>query len=155
MEEECCKWVDKSKWDKKTHEWKDKPFVVEHYRSIFYMPIGFGKAVKKIIAEIEGKDLAPEVPIMLCRNEGMWGGNLYYEVKKADPELPIEKLNGKFFSMYFEAKAYKEVGKFYEEIKDYCEEQGWKPKEFMSYYCTCPNCTKKKGKMQIILLARL
>jgi hypothetical protein len=111
--------------------------------------------MKEVLPMLEKRKLLPKDGIMLCRNEGMWGGDMYIELTKADPELPVEKLSGKFFSMYFEAKSYREVGKFYKEIKRYCEDKGLKPKEYLSYYATCPGCAKEKGKMQIVLLARL
>jgi hypothetical protein len=155
MEEECCKWVDKTKWDKKTHVWKDKPFYTAHYRSILCMPLTMGKIMNNMLPELAKKKLLKDDSIMLCRNEGMWGGDINIELNKVDPELPIEKISGKLFSMYFETNSYRDVGKFFTSTKNYCEAQGWKPTELMSYYCTCPTCTKKFGKMQIVILAKL
>jgi hypothetical protein len=154
--DECCVWVDKAKWDKKEHVWKDKPFYVKHYRSLFYMPIGMGKAVNTSMPMLKKRGLfAGKEALFMCRNEGMWGGDLYLELSKKAADLPVETISGKLFSMYFETKSYKDVGKFMKEIKAYCKGKGWKPLEYMSYYATCPDCAKKFGKMQIILFARL
>lgn len=151
----CCKWLDREEWDRKTHVWRGKPFYVEDYRSFFYMPLDLGKGVSRMARRLEKRGLLPEQPVILCRNEGMWGGVLCIEMTEPDPELPVEKLSGRFFSMYFEAEGYKEAGKLHKTIQDYCRDRGWEPKEYLSYYATCPECAEKYGKMQIILLARL
>ena len=154
-EDVCCPRLDKANWDKKEHEWKNKLFYTKHYRSFFYIPTGFGKIMKNTLPILKDKGFFKgESSMILCRNEGMWGGDCCIEVSKKEAGMPIDTLSGKFFSMYFEGN-YKDVGKFYKVMKKYCEEKGYDVTEFMSYYATCPDCMKKYGTAQIILFARL
>ena len=151
---ECCPKLDRKDWDKKLHTWKDKVFYTAHYKTIFYVPIGFGKVIMRTIKLLKDTDMFVTPPMMVCRNETMWGGDLCIKVKKEDSQLPTEKISGKFFSMYFEGE-YKNVGKWRKQLQDQCTEKNYEVKEILSHYATCPICAKKYGVTQTVLFARI
>jgi len=150
----CCPKLEKKDWDRKTHTWKEKVFYKEHYRSIFYIPIGFGGIMGRAIPMLTEKGIFEENGLILCRNEGMWGGDAYIELKRGEPSLNTEAISGKFFGMYFEG-GYKETGKHMQELMEYCRKNGMDVKEVLSYYATCPECIKKYGTAQTVLFARI
>lgn len=153
--DECCPRLEKKEWDKKVHVWKNNVFFYKkHYPAAFYMPIGFGKAVMQSINLLQGKGQFATPPLMVCRNETMWGGDIYVKVKKADPKLPTEKISGKFVSMLFEGD-YKNVGTWRKQLEDYCKSKNYAVKEIISHYATCPRCAKEHGGTQTVLFARI
>ncbi len=151
-EEKCCDLISKKDWDKKTIKWKNKLFVKKHYLAFFYMPLGLDKALGNLMEDLNKKDnLAKEAPIMVWRNEGMFGGDVYVAVKKKDPDYDNETISGTFKTRYYEGKSYSEAGswvkKFKADVKD--------AKEIISFYALCPGCAKKFGKVQAALLGRV
>jgi len=150
-EEKCCELINKKDWDKKTIKWKNKLFVKKHYLAFFYMPLGLDKALGKLMEGLDKKDnIAKEAPIMLWRNEGMFGGDIYIAVKKKDPDYDNETISGTFTTRFYEGKSYTEAGgwvkKFKADVKD--------TKEIISFYALCPGCAKKFGKVQAVLFGR-
>ena len=149
-----CPKLDKRDWDRKMHAWKEKVFYKEHYSSLFYIPLGFGEIMERAIPMLMEKGLFEENGLILCRNEGMWGGDAYIELKKDAPSINTQRISGNFFSMYFEG-SYKETGKQMQALREHCKKNGMDVKEVLSYYATCPECIKKYGKTQTVLFARI
>lgn len=157
----CCVRMNKAYWDKKTWNWKAKPFFKIHFRSFLHIPLGFGKIFAEELPKLQKKGLITkkktEMPLCLVRNETRWGGDMYIEVKKTDPNINSEHmgmLSGKFFSMYFEG-SYRETDKWVKELIKESKKRKYRVQEILNFYCTCPKCTKAYGSAQTILFARI
>jgi hypothetical protein len=154
-EDKCCELIDGKPWQGKTVTWKDRPFVKKHYLALFYMPIGIDGVLKKLMEDLDKKKLISEdVPMMLWRNEGMFGGDIYIALNKDDPAYETEKLSGKFFTMFFEGKGYQEAGNWHKMFQAETKKRKIDVKEVMTFYALCPGCMKKFGKMQAVLFGR-
>jgi len=154
-DEICCELIDGKKWQGKTIQWKDKPFVKDSYFALFYMPQGVEKKIVKWVNELLARKLLPEDGMILWRNEGLFGGEILITTKKDAPDLPIEKISGKFFTMFFEGKSYSDAGKWYKAFDKETAKKGLKIKEMMMWYTICPACMKKFGKVQGVLFGRI
>ena len=67
----------------------------------------------------------------------------------------MEKISGKFFTMFFEGKNYSEAGKWHGEFGKEAARRGLKVKERMTCYAICPGCSQKFGKVQAIIFGRI
>lgn len=151
----CCELIDGKKWQRKTVQWKSKPFVKDSYFALFYMPQGVERKITKWVDRLKSRKLLPKDGMILWRNEGLFGGEILITTKKAAPDLPIEEISGKFFTMCFEGKSYSEAGKWYKSFQDEAIKKGMKVKEIMMWYTVCPACMKKFGKVQGVLFGRI
>jgi hypothetical protein len=155
-EDKCCELLDSKQFDKKTVEWKGRPFIKKHYLAFFYMPLGLDSTLKGLLEDLNSKGLiSEEHPVMIWRNEGMFGGDVYVALKEEDSSYEVERLSGKFFTMFFEGKDYKEAGKWHKVLWVEAKKRKLDVKEVISYYGQCPGCMKKFGKLQTVLYARI
>src|SRR5450759_5285593 len=98
----CCPEFDPAPWDGKMINWKDKKFIKDSVFTIFYMPVNFGKVMKRLNKKVT--EAKAEMPDWLCLSDhtSKWNMDLYLAV---DREIPGEKnvsLNGKFLSKVYE-----------------------------------------------------
>ena len=151
----CCPRLKKRDWEKRTWKWDDKKFYKKHYFSIFHMPINLGSVLTKSCEMLSQKRLLPRGdPIMLCRNENFWGGDIYIEVVRDSKSVPLEGISGKFITKLFEGQ-YKEARMWLMAMNAWCKAKGYDVEEIMAFYGTCPKCTKKYGSAQTVLFAKI
>jgi hypothetical protein len=153
-EDKCCELVEKKDWDGKTVNWKDKHFVKKKYSALFYMPLGLDGLLKKLMAELNEKNLVPDDhPIMLWRNEGLFGGEILVALKKDSSDYDTITLSGEYFTKFYEGKGYEDAGKWHKDFQAATKDKD--VKEVMTEYVLCPGCQKKYGKMQAILFGKV
>jgi len=154
MKNECCKRLIPAEWDRKEIVWRDKPFYVSRYRSFLHVPINIGKKIAEGMKKIEEAGLQAE-PMVLSRNETMWGAEILIPISGKAGRFRIELLTGRFLTRLFEGY-YGDMRAWIKETKKYCAEKGFSAKEFIFFYATCPKCAKKHGdKVQVVVLARV
>ncbi|MEW6748527.1 MAG: hydrolase [Candidatus Micrarchaeota archaeon] len=153
--DKCCELIDGKAWDRKTIEWKDKPFVKDRYLALFYMPIGADKKIAKWMDGLKSRNLMPDGGMMLWRNEGLFGGEMLIPIKKDASDLPVEKISGRFFTMFFEGKDYPDAGRWHKAFDEEAKKKGLVVEEKMTWYVLCPACIKKFGKLQGVIFGRL
>ena len=154
-QDKCCELVDGKKWQKKTIQWKDKPFVKGNYLAFFYMPLTANGKIQKIMNDLLARKMIPDDGMLLWRNEGLFGGEFLVTLKKDVPDMNTEKISGKFFTMYFEGKGYQDAGKWHKAFDEEAKKKGLDVKEKMTWYTLCPGCLKKFGKMQGVIFGRV
>jgi hypothetical protein len=148
----CCPRFDPEPWDEKEMAWQDKLFLKDHVRSVFHIPLNFGKVMVKNMEKIQAAGaLAPE-PIVLSDEKSLWGADVYIAVDKEVPEAQMEKISGTFLSKVFEGP-YKNAGKWVREMKDYVQSKGKEIKKMYLFYTTCPKCAEYYGKNYTVILA--
>jgi hypothetical protein len=62
----CCPRFDPAPWDGKEHIFNNRLFIKDHVRSIFHIPIDFGKVMVRNIQKIVKADALAPAPFMLC-----------------------------------------------------------------------------------------
>jgi hypothetical protein len=150
----CCARVDTAKWEGKTFEWKDKPFLKDHIRSLLHIPINFGTVISRDLEAIENAEAYPEEPITLSEELSPWGSDILVAVDKTVPGVRMETLSGKFLTRVFEGP-FRNARKWANEMEDYVKEKGHEVETIYSYYATCPKCAKHFGENRVVLFAKV
>jgi hypothetical protein len=153
-EEICCPPFDPANWDKKTIEWYNKPFIKDKVSTFLYMPIGFGKVMKRLDEKVRAANAA--MPDYLCLSEhtSSWNMNLFLAVDKEIPNAENITLSGKFFSKVYEGP-FQNTGKWTKDFEAEVKKEGHTTKKMYMWYTTCPKCAKKYGKNYVVLLGEL
>jgi len=154
MRDICCQRLSPLEWDRKEIVWRDKPFYSSRYRAFLHVPINIGKKIAQGMKIIEEAGLSAE-PMVLSRNDTMWGAEILIPVSRKDNRFRTELVTGRFLTRLFEGH-YGDIRKWIKETKNYCREKGFSAKEFIFWYATCPKCAKKSNDMvQVVVLARV
>ena len=151
---ECCPPFNPEPWDDKIIEWNDKPFIRGNVKTLFYMPLNFGKEMKRFDQAV--KAASANVVDYLCLSEhtSKWNMDLYLAVDKIIPgEKNITK-TGRFFSKVYEGP-FREMGKWHKEFISTVKSKGFSSKRTFMWYTTCPKCAKKYGKNYTVFLSEL
>lgn len=153
MKDVCCPQFNPKPWDNKILKWSNKKFIKEEIRTIFYMPIGFGKAMQKLQNEVEKAKV--QTKEQLCLTECIKGKmKLYLEVSKEIKNGNNITLDGNFFSKVYEG-SFQNTGKWMEDFNKDMIIRGYQVKKLYSWYTTCPKCAKKYGKNYVVLIAEI
>lgn len=150
----CCAKLDATLWDGRKLEWKDKPFLKDHVRSFFHIPLNFGSVISRGHAAIEEAEAYPKEPIWLSDEVSPWGSEVYVAVDRDIPHAKMARLSGTFLTKVFEGP-YRNVGKWLREMDRYVADQGLRSEKTYFYYATCPKCAKHYGKNTVVLLAQV
>jgi len=157
-EEVCCPEFNPAPWNKTTHEWKEKPFLVKTVPQFMHMPLPgvYGKAVTALNALAEEEKILPDTKdfLMLAMDPSPWQSELYLAVTAEKPGLPVKKLSGTYASMVFDG-SYSKVPDYITRMDKWLSEEGMIAKNYLFYYTTCPKCAKKYGHNYIVAFAEI
>ena len=150
----CCPEFDPHPWDDKIHEWKNKSFVKDKVFTLFYMPVNFGKVMKRLDEKI--KKAGAEVPDWLCLSDhtSKWNMDLYCAVDREIPGAENATLSGKFYSKVYEGP-YKDTSKWCKDFESTVKSKGHKINKWFMWYTTCPKCARKYGKNYVAILSEI
>jgi hypothetical protein len=150
----CCPKFEPAPWAEKVFNWENKKFIKDSVFTLYYMPVNFGSAMRKIDKKV--KEAGAEIPGWLCLSDhtSPWNMDLYLAVDKMIPNAKNLSLSGKFVSKVYEGP-YKETGNWQKHFAGWCAEKGYKPVKTYMWYTTCPKCAKKHGKNYVVLVAEI
>jgi len=154
LETGCCLRFNPEPWQEKEVTFKDKLFLKDTVRSIFYIPINFGSVTGKNMQKITAVDALSPEPLLLSDEKSMWKSDLYIAVSKEVPEAEMVKLSGTFLTKAFEGP-YSATSKWVRAMKDFVKTKGKEMKKLYFFYTTCPKCAKVYGKNYTVLLAEI
>jgi len=151
---ECCPQFDPAPWDDKVFEWNNKKFIKDKVLTLFYMPVNFGAAMRRLNAKVEAA--GAEMPDWLCLSEhtSMWNMDLYLAVDRKVKNADNAALSGKFLSKVYEGP-FKDTGKWMKDFASFAKGKGYDLKKTYSWYTTCPKCAKKWGKNYVVILGQI
>lgn len=150
----CCPRFDPKPWENKEIRWEGKPFIKDHIRCIFHIPINFGKVITKNMKKIKNADAMPPFPVILSNEKSAWSSDIYIAVTKEVPETEIVKVAGTFLTKVFEG-SYNNIGKWSKEMESYVKSKKKDIKKMYFFYTTCPKCAKYYGKNYTVILAQI
>jgi len=150
----CCVKFNPEPWQERRVTLDNKLFLKDHVRSIFHIPINFGKVMAKNMEKIEKVDALPETFLLLSDECSAWGSDLHIAVSKEVPESEMVKISGTFLTKVFEG-SYKDMKKWIKEMEEYVDSKGKKVKKLYFYYTTCPRCAKHYGKNYTVIFAQV
>jgi hypothetical protein len=151
--EECCPEFNPEPWDGKTFEWNDKRFVKDRVLTIFYIPLNFGRVMKKLDEKV--RRAGAEIPDYLCLSDhtSKWNMDVYLAVDKEIPDAENTTINGKFLSKVYEGP-YKDTGKWSKDYENLAKSKSLDIKKWYMWYTTCPKCAKKYGKNYVAIIGQ-
>jgi len=146
----CCPRFDAATWDDREHHWTAKPFLRYRVRCFCYIPLNFGSAMRRCMADLE-RDAAftPAPPLVLSDHTSRWNMDVYVEATKAVPGAENATLSGTFHSKVFRGP-FRDTGKWAEAMKAWAAAQNRVIKRHLLYYTYCPKCAKHYGENPVV-----
>jgi len=148
----CCPRFDPKPWNEKEISWQNKLFLKDHVRSLFHIPLNFGKVMVKNMEKIKNAGALAPQPLMLSDEESPWGADIYIATIQEVPGAKMETISGSFLTKVFEGP-YRNASRWVKEMKTYVKSKGKEIKKMYFFYTTCPRCAKFYGKNYTVLLA--
>ena len=150
----CCPEFDPVPWDDKTFEWDNKKFIKEHVFTFFYMPMNFGKVMKKVDKKLKSSGLEMPDSICLSDHTSSWNMDIYLSVDKEISDIENTTLTGRYYSKVFEGP-FKDTRKWCKDFENILKSKGLSSKKNFMWYTTCPKCAKKYGKNYVALISQV
>jgi hypothetical protein len=152
--EECCPRFDPKPWDGKVLEWKSKRFIKDKVRTFFYIPLGFGRVITRLMKKAE--KARAKVPDNLCLSEhpSKFRMDLYLAVDRNIPGAQNLTMGGKFLAKVYEG-SYKDMGAWHQDFAAYAKKMKVTVEKTYLWYTTCPKCAKKHGKNYVVFLGKI
>ncbi len=151
---ECCPPFNPARWDGKTFEWKNKPFVKAKVCTLFYMPMNFKGVMKKLMKNVETEKANTPDSLCLSDHTSKWNMDVYMAVDKKMEGLENVSLSGKFKSKVYEGP-FQDTGKWCKDFENEAKRTGVDVKKWYMWYTTCPACAKKYGKNYVVIIAQI
>jgi hypothetical protein len=150
----CCPEFDPTQWDDKTFVWENKKFIKDKVCTIFYMPVNFAAAMKRLDKSVTKAEA--KIPEGLCLSDhtSKWNMDLYLAVDKEIPDAESASLSGKFYSKVYEG-SFSDTGKWSKDFETLSKSKGLTVKKQFMWYTTCPKCAKKYGKNYVAIIAQI
>jgi len=151
----CCPKFDPAPWEDKVFEWENKKFIKTRVCTLFYMPINFGSAMKKLdrIIKQSGGNISADF-VCLSDHTSKWNMDLYLAVDQEISGIENTTLSGKFLSKVYEGP-YKDTGKWCKDFENIAQSKGLTIKKWYMWYTTCPKCSKKYGKNYVVIVSQV
>ncbi|HNQ87033.1 MAG TPA: hypothetical protein PKM73_00195 [Verrucomicrobiota bacterium] len=151
----CCPRFVPEPWQEKAIHWKDKLFLKDRVRCLFYMPLNFGRVMVRNMARIsQAGAFTPEPPIGLSDHTSKWSMDIYIEVTREIPGGENVRLSGSFLSKVFEGP-FRNTGQWCQQMEEWVRSKGKAVKRCLMYYTTCPKCARHYGKNYVVILAEV
>jgi hypothetical protein len=151
--EECCPKFDPDPWQEKSFNWNEKLFIRDKVFTLFYMPITFGRTMKKLMKKLEHSNAVCQDNMVLSDHTSKWNMNILMAVDKPLENAENIKLSGHFLSKVYEGP-YKNTAQWCKDFEDYAGKQNLPVKKWYMWYTTCPKCAKKYGKNYVAIVGQ-
>jgi hypothetical protein len=151
----CCPRFEPAAWEGREFQWTDKLFVKDKVRCLWYIPLGFGRVVTRLMEKISAADaFTPDPPLSLSDHTSKWNMDLYIEVTRPVEGAKLARLSGTYLAKVFEGP-FKETGRWCKQMTEWVQARGKKIQKLFMYYTTCPQCARHYGKNYVVILARV
>ncbi len=151
---ECCPKFNPEKWENYTFEWENKKFIKDKVCTFMYMPLNFGKVIKRISEKADKVNAIMPDYLCLSDHTSKWNMDIYLAVNKEIDKAENISLTGKFFSKVYEGD-FKETGKWMKDFEIQLKNSSLSAQKTFMWYTTCPKCAKKYGKNYVVIIAKL
>jgi hypothetical protein len=152
--QECCPEFYPEKWEKKNFKWEKKRFVKDKVRTFFFMPIGFGKTMQRVVNKMENAGVHSPDWLSLCDHTSRWNMDVYVEVDGEVPNADNVMMDGDFYSRVFEGP-YNKTKEWCDHFESDVQAQGKKLNKMYMWYAYCPRCAKKYGKNYVAIIGEV
>jgi len=153
-EAECCPKFNPIPWDDKIIEWNNKLFIKDRVFTFFYMPVNFGKVMRRLDENVRKAGAEIAGGLSLSDHTAKWNMDVYLAVNKEVPGAENTTLSGKFYSKVYEGP-FNETGKWSKDFESIVKSKGFNLKKWFMWYTTCPKCAKKYGKNYVAIISEI
>jgi hypothetical protein len=150
----CCPKFNPDPWDDKIFEWKDKRFIKDKVFTLFYMPMNFGKVMKRLDENVRKAGAEITDYLSLSDHTSKWNMDIFLAVDKEVPGAENTSLSGKFYSKVYEGP-FGNTGKWCKDFEGILKSKGHGIKKWYMWYTTCPKCAKKYGKNYVAIISEI
>jgi len=156
---ECCPVFKPEKWDDKSLDWDQKPFIKASVPTFFHVPFKkiMGKKITKMMRQVEeAQKMESDMDnlLLLFHDPHAFRSDMYLSVTGSVPEALNTSISGTFIAKVYEGP-YKEIPKFMKQMKTDLAIKEKKIKEFYIHYAYCPKCAAERGHNYMILFAQV
>jgi len=134
----CCPRFNPEPWNEKEISWQDKLFLKDKIKTLFRIPLNFGKIMIKNMEKIKKSEALADEAITLYDCKTMFSADIYISVNKEIEGADMEKISGNFLTKVFEGQ-YKDTGKWVKEMNEYVSSKG---KEMKKLYILLYNMSE-------------
>jgi hypothetical protein len=151
---ECCPKFDPAPWNGKLFEWNEKKFMKDRVFTFFYIPMNFGRVMKKLDKKVRDAQATISDGMCLSVHTSKWNMNLYLAVDQEIPGAENMTLSGKFLSKVYEG-SFQDTGKWCKDFEQFAQSKGVTISKWYMWYTTCPKCAKKYGKNFVVIVTQV
>jgi hypothetical protein len=151
---ECCPKFDPAPWNGKLFEWNEKKFMKDRVFTFFYIPMNFGRVMKKLDKKVRDAQATISDGMCLSVHTSKWNMNLYLAVDQEIPGAENMTLSGKFLSKVYEG-SFQDTGKWCKDFEQFAQSKGVTISKWYMWYTTCPKCAKKYGKNYVVIVTQV
>ncbi|HOY31670.1 MAG TPA: hypothetical protein PKW80_07295 [Bacteroidales bacterium] len=156
---ECCPLFNPEKWDQKTFQWDNKPFIKESMSTFLHIPFPsvIAKKVIKLCKLLEDSKIAEEKKedvLLLFRDPGAFKSEIYLSVTGTVPGADNVSISGTFIAKVYNGP-FNAVPRFIKQMNEYLSGMNKKAKDYYIHYAYCPKCAKKYGANYMIIFAMI
>ncbi len=153
-EKNCCPEFDPAPWEDKMLQWDNKKFVLVRVPTLFYMPLNFGSAMRKVNKKVTASGATMPDNLCLSDHTSKWNMDVYVAVDQDITWAKMKTLSGNFYSKVYEGP-YKDTGKWCADYENIVKSKGYDIKKWFMWYTTCPKCARKYGKNYVVIIGQV
>lgn len=152
----CCPIFVPYTLDKKTHYWKNKPFIQADIVQFLHIPLNMGSVITKVMKSIQDTKAAPKDRdfLMLVHDLSPWKSEIFFTVTKPIPGAKNVRLSGEFYSKVFDGP-YQNVPQWMAKMETWAKSKNKKIETQYFYYTYCPKCAKAYGHNYCVAFAKI
>ncbi|MDD3877782.1 MAG: hypothetical protein PHT69_14270 [Bacteroidales bacterium] len=152
--QECCPEFKPELWRDIILEWSNKKFIKDSICTMFYMPLNFGKVMRRMDKKLKKSGASTPDSLCLADHTSMWNMDVYLAVDKDVDDAKNVTLNGKFFSRVYEGN-FKDTGIWIKDFEKEAKTRAYTTSKLYMWYTTCPKCAKKYGKNYVVIIGKV
>jgi hypothetical protein len=153
-QEICCPRFNPEPYEDKFHEWKNKNFIKDKVFCLFYIPLNFRRAMKRLNKKLITAGHSSPDGFCLSVHKSMWNIDLLMACNYVIPNTENVKLNGKYYSRVYEGD-FKNTDSWIKDFKQFTQQKGIKTRKPLFWYTTCPKCANKFGKNYVVIFSEV
>lgn len=150
----CCPEFNPVPWDDQTFIWKERQFIKDKVKTLFYMPLNFGMVMKKLDRMVTSADAIMPDWMCLSDHTSKWNMDIYLAVDKEISDCENVKLSGTYYCKVYEGP-FKNTGIWSKDFEAKAQGKGYSVKKWYMWYTTCPKCAKKYGKNYVVIVGQV
>ena len=150
---ECCPPFNPELWNDKLIVWENKKFIKDKVFTLFYMPLNFGGAMKRMNKAVGLAGAQTPDWLGLSDHTSQWNMDVYLAVDRVVPNAVNTSISGKFFCKVYEGP-FKDTGIWTKDFEKTAGEKNLVIKKMYMWYTTCPKCAKKYGKNYTVIFGQ-